>query len=320
VIENNRIKLLFVGSAQFAVPVLSGLLADEEWEIVGVVTQPPKPVGREQVLTATAVEQFILNAPERGAIPIFHPEKLKSVALDILEQTQPDIILVVAYGQIIPQVMLDYPKYKCVNIHGSLLPRWRGAVPVHMGVLHGDQLTGITWQQMVMQLDAGPIIAQSAHPITAEATTGKLLQELAYIAATQTSAILQEYCRGTIVVKQQEESEATYSYEADIAKDKAEIKWHTPVDVAERMVRAFNPWPIAWTQISHQGQVKRLKLLQTRPYELNKSANETVHPYITLDNQKRLLLHLADGSLELVTVQLEGKGVGDAKDYRFLAL
>lgn len=315
-----KYKVLFAGSGEFAIPVLEELLNSSIYEVVGVITQPHKPVGREQRLAAASLEQWLAEANRVEEVRLFRPEKLRVEAETILSQTSPDLVVVAAYGQMVPDIMLNYTSYGAVNFHGSLLPRLRGAVPVPMAILTGLAETGVTLQKMVKQLDAGAIIAQQICKIDATETTGSLMSKLAAIAAQMVETELVAYLEGRTKLTEQNEAEATFCYEQDIGKSKAEITLETRAELADKMVRAFNPWPVAWAQIKIQNNVKRLKVLDARLIDEDKSTSLiTAKPGQIMREGKSLFLQMLDGRLELITIQLEGKKQASAAESLYLA-
>lgn len=333
-----KVRTLFIGTGEFAIPVLAKLLELEFIDVVGVITQPDKPVGRKQELTAGPLKRFLISEiPDQvredkslaqgDTLKLFQPEKLRLEADQILQETQSELIIVAAYGQMIPDSMLNFPKYKCLNLHGSLLPKLRGAVPVPMAILQGLTETGVTIQQMAAELDAGPILAEVKVGVEDFDTAESLMQKLREAAASLLATTLPDWISGKLAAVPQDDSQATFCYQSDIAKEKAEITYNTPVEVAERMVRAFYPWPVAYVEIKEQrtknqnteseGKSLMLKIFKARiETELEFSKTETLSIH---RSGKRLFLTLENGVLELLEVQLEGKVRRNASDYLFLA-
>ncbi len=311
-------RVLFIGTGEFAVPVLQGLLS-APIELAGIVTQPDKPVGREQELAGGPVKKFLESNPL--SVPIFQPENLRSESQTILQQTLPDLVVVAAYGQMVPDDMLTQPKWGALNLHGSLLPKLRGAVPVPMAILQGLAVTGVTIQQMVAELDAGPIYAQQEMAILPDDTTESLKQRLAEKGSEMLLEMLPDLFADKLQVREQEHAQATFCYERDIAKEKAEIKFDTSVVTAERMVRAFYPWPIAWfTYIAPGQEPKRIKIFKARLFTDGAASISTTHQELeVVRSGKHLLLVLQDGVLELEELQMESKNRRAASDYLFLA-
>lgn len=303
-----KIKTIFIGSGEFAVPILDSLLKNELIELVCVITQPPRPVGRKQVLTPTPVGEFL----ESNSIKLTTetPAKIRAEADNLMGKYEPELIIVASYGQIIPESILNFPKYKALNLHGSLLPELRGAVPVQMAILNGFKTTGVTIQRMVYEMDAGPIIATQAVDLEGSETSDILMDKMANIGASLLNKTLPDWFAGKIEETPQNELNASYCYKTDLAKEKAEITFETDVNLAERMIRAFSPWPIAW--INFNG--KLVKIYSAVICELQESSNHL--KFIKKD--KKLYLVLKNGCLEIIELQEEGKKRDSYKNYFFL--
>ena len=321
-----KVKTLFFGTAEFAVSILKALIASDEVEVVGVVTQPDKAAGRDHDLMIVPVKQLVNSIDinlARSNIRMFQPDKLREDAARILEETAPEIIIVAAYGQMIPDEIINYPKYGIYNLHGSLLPDLRGAVPVQMSILLGRPQAGITMQKLVKALDEGDIAVSEPINLNGSETTESLMTTLADVAADLTIGTIPKIVSGDIEFVPQDHSQATYCYQSDIAKDKAEIKIDTDVELAERMIRAFYPWPVAWCLVKMpNGEPKRLKIFAANIIDPENGAEMPVNAAEGLQlskHGKTLLLPLKNGILELKEVQLEGKQRRSAKDYLFLA-
>lgn len=312
----NKVKTLFMGTAEFALPILQMLQAQAELEIVGVVTQSDKPAGRNNELTMAPVKKYLVetNFP---ANKTFQPEKLRAEAATILESTQPELIIVAAYGQIVPKSMLDYPKHGALNLHGSLLPQLRGAVPVEMAIWQGLAVTGVTLQLMSEKMDEGDVVGQTAVAIHEQETAAELKARLADLGANLLESHLPSLLTDAAPRTPQEHDHATYCYEKDIAKEKAEIKFETPAAEAERMIRALQPWPVAWVNLEFQGRLQRLKIFKS---QLAQDDQVPISDKLTVTRfGKKLFLQLQNGNLELLELQLEGKKRDVATNYLFLA-
>jgi methionyl-tRNA formyltransferase len=232
--------LVFMGSPDFALPVLKMLA--ENYQVCGVVTQPDRPSGRGKKLTSPVIK---LEADRLG-LPVIQPLKLRDPAvLEILKGWSPEVIVVAAYGQILRQDVLDLPKYGCVNVHASLLPRWRGAAPIQAAILAGDGQTGITIMKMDAGLDSGPILSQSGIPITPEDTAGSMSDKLAGLGASLLQETLPGYLDGRIVPRAQDDSKVTKAPMLD--RQQGEIDFNLTADHLARMVRAYHPWPGCYT-------------------------------------------------------------------------
>lgn len=313
----DKARLLFIGTAEFALPILQMLQRREDIELVGVITQSDKPAGRGNEMKMSPVKQYLLETKFPDS-HILQPEKLKAEAAAILESTRPDLIIAAAYGQIVPKEMLDFPKLGALNIHGSLLPQLRGAVPVEMAIWQGLTVTGVTLQFMSEKMDEGDIVAQKAVAIREDETAMELKARLADLGAELLQAQLPALLNNTAPRQSQEHEHATYCYERDIAKEKAEIKFETPAAEAERMVRALQPWPVAWVNIQFQGRLQRLKIFQA---VVAKDDQVPVTDKLTVTRfGKKLFLQLENGNLELLELQLEGKKRDVAANYLFLSL
>lgn len=300
---------MFMGSGEFAVPILDSLLKNDLIDLVCVITQPDKPVGRKQVFTPTPVGEFL----QKNSIKVVceTPAKIRIEAEDLLNKYQPELIIVASYGQIIPETILNYPKYKALNLHGSLLPELRGAVPVQMSILNGLERTGVTIQRMVYEMDAGPIVGKKEIELDKTETTDILMDKLANLGATLLTDILPKWINNQIQEAPQNESDSTYCYKDDISKHKAEITFETDLYTAERMIRAFYPWPVAW--VRYQG--KMVKIFSGIVSDLKESSSEL--KFIKKD--KKLFLVLQTGCIEVLELQIEGKNRDSFKNYLFLS-
>ncbi len=313
----NKVNTIFIGTGEFAIPILQKLLSLESIKLDAVVTQPDKPAGRKQELTAGPIKNY-LNKNNTLGIDIIQPEKIRLVSQEILDKYKPELIIVAAYGQIIPKDILEYPKYKCLNIHGSLLPELRGAVPVPMAILQNLKETGVTIQRMVFEMDEGPIIASAKYQIQDDETTESLMKALSEIGADLLQETLDSWIDGRLSEVPQDSTRATYCYKDDISKSKAKITFSTEIDLAERMVRAFFPWPIAWLKMSDG---KMLKIFKSKKvlHQENPIVLQNQEAIKVIKDGKRLILSLDNGALELLEVQLEGKKRDSAKNYLYLA-
>lgn len=228
--------VVFMGTPEFAIPSLAALI--DSFEVVGVFTQPDRPSGRGRKLTAPPVKRLALDHD----IPLAQPEALKSDAvLATLNEWSPRVIVVAAYGQILPPEVLELPPLGCVNVHASLLPRWRGAAPVQAAILHGDPNTGVTIMKMDPGLDTGPILAQRSTPIGPEETGGELADRLAQMGAELLIETLPRYAAGELEPIPQDDSQATKA--PLLRKEDGLLDFHEPAEQLERQVRAYHPWP-----------------------------------------------------------------------------
>lgn len=234
-------RLVFFGTPDFAVPSLRALLAGPD-PVVGAVSQPDRPAGRGQHLAAPPVKLAALAA----GVPVFQPEKVRTAEfLGTLRDLTPDLIVVAAYGKILPAAILDLPARGCINVHASLLPRYRGAAPIQWAILHGDALTGITIMQMNERMDGGDILLQRTTPIAAGETYGELQIRLAELGAAVLIDAVARLRVGTLEPRPQNESEVTLA--PLLRKEDGRIDWLRGAEQLARVVRAFNPWPSAYT-------------------------------------------------------------------------
>jgi methionyl-tRNA formyltransferase len=236
------LRLLFAGTPDFAVPCLAALL-DAGHEVIGVYTQPDRPAGRGRKLQMSPVKALALD---RG-IPVYQPESLKRdpEAVEQLRALGADLMVVVAYGLLLPVSVLEAPRLGCVNVHASLLPRWRGAAPIQRAILAGDAETGVCIMRMEAGLDTGPVYHRVATPIAANETGGALHDRLAELGARALVEALPGIAAGSPAPEPQDDALATYAHK--LSKDEATIDWSAPADAIERQVRAFDPWPVAQT-------------------------------------------------------------------------
>lgn len=255
------IRTVFMGSPDFALPSLKTLAA--QYPVVGVVTQPDRPAGRGRVLTPPPVK---LLAQELN-IPVIQPERLSEPgAFEQLQDWRPELIVVAAFGQILRRNVLALPPFGCVNVHASLLPRWRGAAPIQHALLNGDELSGVTIMKMDAGVDTGPILSQRALELKADETAGSLSGRLADLGAQLLVETLPAYLKGELAPRQQEEEGATYA--KMLQKEDGRLDFTQPVQLLERKVRAFDPWPGAFTR----WQGNTLKILKAHAHTAEEAA------------------------------------------------
>ncbi len=285
-------KVIFAGTPDFAVPALQALI-DSKYEVIAVYTQPDRPAGRGRKLTPSPVKQLAQSVD----IPVYQPQTLKTDE-DIaeLQFLQADLMVVVAYGIILPQAVLDTPTFGCINIHGSLLPRWRGAAPIHRALIAGDTQTGVTIMRVVKKLDAGDMLHKERCEISAQDTTADLHDRLATMGAQALIKVVDQIDEGTVVAEVQDESLVTYAEK--LSKQEAQLDWTEAADVLERKVRGLNPWPVAQTQ--YRGKVMRIWQAKAIDGVVDREPGT-----IKLEN-KMLLVATGGGWLSLLEVQLPG--------------
>ena len=298
------LRIAFAGTPHFALPALRQLISSTH-RVVGVLTQPDRPAGRGQQLRASPVKLLASSVP---ALPIAQPATLKtSESRAELAKWAPDVLVVVAYGLILPAPVLELPRLGCVNIHGSLLPRWRGAAPIQRAILAGDAETGVTIMQLDAGLDTGPVLLERRRPIGTHDTAGDLHDSLAELGAAALMEALEGIAAGTLKARAQPADGASYAPKID--KAEAPLDWTASAIRLDRQVRAFNPWPIAETRFGSES----LRVLQARVAE---GAGHDAAPG-TLLGLAEDGLHVAcgEGVLSVRELQRPGKRPVSARDF-----
>jgi len=290
---NNKLRIVFFGTPEFAVPSLRALLAGRD-PVIGVVCQPDKPAGRGQQLAVPPVKRAALGA----GLTVFQPEKLRTPeTIETLASWAPDLIVVAAYGKILPKIVLDLPRLGCINVHASLLPKYRGAAPIQWAILRGEERTGITIMCMNERMDAGDILLQQEVDISAQETSGELQARLAGMGAFALMETIARLHAGTLMPQPQREDSMTLA--PMIKKEDGRIDWTRPAVYIARLVRAFNPWPSAFTGLGG----KQLKIHRAHA-EVSHSAAPAG---VVLRADKVISVATGEGALVLDEVQLEGR-------------
>jgi methionyl-tRNA formyltransferase len=288
-------RIVFIGTGEIGVPTLEALLKSKH-DVVGVVTQPDKPVGRTQQIEPPPIKKVVIGRARPPGAPILQPPRIKDPqAIEEIRALTPDVIVVMAYGQILPRAVLEVPMVACLNLHASLLPRWRGAAPIQAAIAAGDQKTGITVMYMDEGLDTGDILLQRTVDIPPDDTGGSLHDRLAQIAPDALFESLRLLATGNAPCTRQDSSLATYA--PKLRREQGKIDWFETAEVIERKIRAFNPWPGAFTQIGGQN----LKIFSATLVDLSGQPGEI------LRSQGQLVIAAGKRALSLGDVQLEGK-------------
>ena len=284
-------KIVFMGSPDYAVPVLEILHAN--FNLTAVITQPDQPVGRGKKIQAPPVK----TAAQEFGLPVFQPAKARgSEFMALLKNLAPDVMVLAAYGNILREDVLDYPPFGCVNVHASLLPRWRGASPIQNAILHGDRESGVSIMKMDKGIDTGPVFQMRAVPIEADDTAATLSEKLAAVGAELLGEVLPRYLEGEISAKPQPEAGATYAHM--LKKEDGWMDFSKTALELERQVRAFNPWPICTMDWKDQ----TLRILRAEVTD-QKSSVPAQHTIV----DKFPCVATADMDLKLVEVQPAGK-------------
>src|SRR3990167_2335534 len=285
------LRIVFAGTPEFAAEHLKALL-DSPHQIVAVYSQPDRPAGRGQKLAASPVKQLAVQ----HQIAVLQPQTLRDPAAQAeLAALAPDLLVVVAYGLILPQAVLDIPRLGCINSHASLLPRWRGAAQIQRGVEAGDSESGVTVMRMEAGLDTGPMLLKVSTPITAEDTGGSLHDRLAEMGPPAVIQAIAGLAAGTLEGEGQDDSLATYAQKLN--KDEARLDWSRPAVELERLVRAFNPWPICHSTLNGEP----LKVLAAQPAEGPGKPGEILQA-----SRDGLTVACGEGALRLTRLQLPG--------------
>jgi len=291
-------RVLFIGTGEIGVPVLRRLLSAKDRELIGVVTQPDKPVGRTQRIEAPPIKAALGG----DVVPVFQPQRIKHAdAVADIRALTPDVIVVMAYGQILPRGVLEIPPVACLNLHASLLPKHRGAAPIQAAIAAGDRESGITVMYMDEGLDTGDILLQRRLEITEAETGGSLHDRLGVLAPDALAEALQLLERGTAPRVAQHSAAATYA--GKLEREDGRIDWSEPATHIERKMRAFDPWPGAFTILRDEaGRERKLKIFNSKIVGATAPS-----PGQILDTDGSIVIAARDGALALGEVQLEGK-------------
>ena len=294
--------IIFMGTPDFAVPCLDKL--HQNYNVTAVITQPDRPKGRGQHLAKSPVKVYA----EEHNLPVYRPEKIKTAEFtEKLRQMQPDLIIVVAFGQILSQEILDIPKFGCINVHASLLPRWRGAAPIHWSIIGGDTETGVTTMYMDAGLDTGDMILKAKTVITPEMTTAQLHDALMMQGADLLIETIQSIENGTVSREKQDDSLSCYA--KMLNNDNCRIDWTKSAQEIHDLVRGLNSWPIAYTTLNG----KKFKIWQTKIIDTD-TTGKTPGQIIDL-TKKGIIVATGNGTIELLQIQPPNKAKMPASSY-----
>ncbi|MDY1039286.1 methionyl-tRNA formyltransferase [Lelliottia sp. CFBP8978] len=298
---SRKLRIIFAGTPDFAARHLDALLSSGH-QIVGVFTQPDRPAGRGKKLMPSPVKVLA----EQHALPVFQPVSLRPQDnQQLVADLNADVMVVVAYGLILPKAVLDMPRLGCINVHGSLLPRWRGAAPIQRSLWAGDSETGVTIMQMDVGLDTGNMLYKLACPITAEDTSATLYDKLANLGPQGLIETLQQLADGTTQPEVQDEALVTYAEK--LSKEEAQIDWTLSAAQLERCIRAFNPWPMSWIMIDDQ------PIKVWKASVIDRASSEEPGTIIEA-NKQGIQVTTAEGILNLESLQPAGKKAMSAQD------
>ncbi|QUH26214.1 methionyl-tRNA formyltransferase [Serpentinicella alkaliphila] len=294
-------KVIFMGTPDFAVPCLE-MLINEKYNVIGVFTQPDKPKGRGNKVLYTPVKEIAL----KNNLEVFQPIKLRdSEYVELIRKMKPDVIVVVAYGQILPKEILDIPPYGCINVHASLLPKYRGAAPINWAIIDGEKVTGVTTMYMDVGLDTGDMILKGEIEIGEDETAEELHNRLSILGAKTLKETLEEFKKGNINRTKQNHDESTHTQK--ISKDLGQIDWTNPAEEIRNLVRGLIPWPTAYT--SYKGNMMKI-------FKARVEKGHTNNPGEIIDvNNKGIFIATGKDILIVEELQFSGGKRLAVKDY-----
>lgn len=288
------LRVIFAGTPGFGLPCLEALFASKH-NLLAVYTQPDRPAGRGRKLQSSVIKSWA----ESQRVPVHQPTHFRDPEqVASLAALKPDMLVVIAYGLILPRAVLDIPRFGCINVHASLLPRWRGASPIVQAIKHGDTQTGVTIMQMEEGLDTGPMLERVPCPIYPHDTAHILHDRLAQLAVAPLLAILDKFTQGGLAGEKQDDNLATYA--PKIHKSEAVIDWQNPACVIDRQIRAFNPWPVAFTHVDNT------PLRIYHAVVIEETGTGTLPGTILALDKKGMLIATGQGSLLVTRIQFPG--------------
>lgn len=296
----NKLKIVFMGTPKFSVPILEALI--ENYDVIGVVTQPDKEVGRKRILTPSPVKECAL----KHNIPIFQPKKIRKEYLDIVA-LNPDIIITAAYGQIVGMELLNSPKYRSINVHGSLLPKYRGGAPIQRAIMNGDKYTGITIMYMEKGMDSGDILRQRSLEILDTDNNETVFEKMSYLGRDLLLEVLPDLINNSITPVKQDESLVTYAYNIEASEE--EIDFTKEAKAVFNHIRALSPVPGAYFMLKGE----KIKIFSSKVSEL--SHNENIGSIINVSKKGFMIACGNNTVLEVLEIQQTGKNKISAKDF-----
>ncbi len=294
------IKIVFMGTPIFAKEILKSLI-EEKYNVVGVVSQPDRKVGRKKEIKYTPVKEVAVE----NNIPVYQPENIKK-EYTFLEEIKPDIIITAAYGQIVPEEVLNLPSIECINVHGSLLPKYRGGAPIHYAIINGDKKTGVTIMKMVKEMDAGDIISQKEFQIKKDDTLEIVHDNMVEVAKDLLKETLPNIINDNYTIIKQDESKVVFS--PTIKREEEKIDWSKDGIDIYNQIRGMNPWPVAYSQING----KKFKFFTTKFIE---DVNKKESGLITDITKEAISVEVKGGILKLIDFQIEGKKKVNIQDF-----
>ncbi|MBU8907063.1 methionyl-tRNA formyltransferase [Desertibacillus haloalkaliphilus] len=296
-------RIVFMGTPDFSVPVLKRLI-DEKYQVVGVVTQPDRPKGRKKVMTSPPVKV----EAQQHEIPVFQPEKIKNEQeLEEILALKPDLVVTAAFGQILPKKLLEAPAYGCINVHASLLPKYRGGAPIHQAIIDGETNTGVTIMYMVEKLDAGDILTQTVVPILEHDHVGSLHDKLSEAGAALLSQTIPALVAGEIDPIQQDGSKATFA--SNITRDQEVINWSKTGTEIYNQIRGLHPWPVAYT--TFEGKTMKIWWAEKVPSKQQQPAGVVVD----VKEDGMVVATGDDTAIKIVELQPSGKKRMNAEQF-----
>lgn len=306
---SNQLRIIYAGTPDFSVAALAALIASEH-QVIAVYTQPDRPAGRGRGFQSSPVKQKALE----NNIPVFQPDSLKDeTAQEELKALNADLMVVTAYGLLLPSVVLKMPRLGCINIHASLLPRWRGAAPIQRAILAGDKKTGITIMQMDEGLDTGDMLSVAECEITAKETGSSLHDGLMGLGAKALLSILPEIVAGTCTRVKQNNDDACYA--TKLTKAEAKINWHDSAEKIEREVRAYNAWPVAYCQYEKSNKLATMRIWQAEIVEPSNVVPVAAPGAVVSESPQGVDVATGEGVLRVTQLQVEGKRQMSAADF-----